>query len=303
MTHPPQPGADDVLYVVDLSTWLYRSFHATPPFRSPKTDEPCNAVKGVMQLLVRILVDREPAFLTFAFDSPGKTFRHEIDPRYKQDRKPRPPDLDPQIDATLALLEMHGIPCLRAASFEADDIIATVCREARERELRVVIVALDKDLLQLVRGDVVVQWDARDRWLGGPEVETKFGVPAELLVDLMALMGDPTDGIPGIAGVGRKTAAKLLGKRGSLDEVLRKADWESTPAMRAKLRDGAEDARLSRQLVTLRDDVPVPFDLSAMRPGWDDAEPIRRRYVELGFDALAADVRPMKKRPLPARLR
>jgi DNA polymerase-1 len=293
----PPPGADDVLYLVDISGWIHRAFHALPPLTGP-SGEPTGAVSGVAGMLVRLLDGRRPAYLAVATDPPGPSFRQALFPGYKAARPPLPPDLEPQIARVRQLVEAHRIPILEAPELEADDVIAAAARRALDVGLRVVIVAQDKDLSQLV-GDRVIVWDGRDRVLGPEEVRARWGVGPEQLGDLLALAGDATDGVPGIPGVGAKTAAALLAKRGSLAEVLRKADWEPSPALRAKLRRHAEDALLSRRLVELRTDAPVRFDLVALRVGWGDPAPIRTLYEELGMPRLASEVTRLDKAPVP----
>lgn len=293
----PPRGADDALYVIDISGWIHRCMHALPPMSSP-TGEPCNATSGVVGMLVRLLKDRDPGFLGVAFDRPGRTFRHEIFPGYKASRPAHPPELDVQARRVRTIVEAHRIPALEAEGFEADDCIAAVTARALDAGMQVVIVALDKDLLQLV-GDRVVCWDGRSKDATGPaEVTARFGVGPELLVDLLALAGDSTDGIPGVPGVGVKTAAALLQKRGSLAEVLRKADWAPQPALRTKLRMHADDARLSRRLVELRADAPIPFEPAELRVGGYDVARLRAIYGELGFTRLAAEVQAIPKRAL-----
>lgn len=296
MADLPLRGADDALYVIDISGWIHRCLHALPPAVSP-TGEPCNATGGVIGMLVRLLKDRDPGFLAVAFDRPGRTFRHDLFPGYKAARPARPPELDIQSRRVREIFEAHRIPILESEGFEADDCIAAATARALDAGLRVVIVALDKDLLQLV-GDRVVCWDGRSRDATGPaEVTARFGVGPALLGDLLALAGDSSDGIPGVPGVGVKTAATLLQKRGSLADVLRKADWVPQPALRAKLRVHADDARLSRQLVELRADAPIAFDPAELRVGGYDVAKLRAIYGELGFTRLAAEVQSIPKRP------
>jgi len=289
----PPPGADDVLYLVDIAGWIHRAFHALPPLTAPN-GEPTGATSGVAGALVRLLIDRLPAYLAVAMDPPGPGFRRELFPAYKAARPPPHPDLGPQIARVRQLVEAHRIPVLEVPGFEADDAIAAATRRALAVGLRVVIVAQDKDLAQLV-GDRVVLWDGRDRVTGPEEVRGRWGVGPELLGDLLALAGDAVDGVPGVPGIGAKTAADLLQRRGSLEEVLRKADWEPSRTMRAKLRRYAEEARLSRKLVELRADAPIPFDLAALCVGWGDPAPIRDLYEQLGLRRLASEVTRLDK--------
>lgn len=284
----PPPGADDALYLVDIAGWIHRAFHALPPLTSPR-GEPTGAVSGVAGMLVRLLVDRRPGYLAVAMDPEGPSFRQALFPGYKAARPPRHPDLTPQFARVRELVMAHRIPVLEAPGFEADDVIAAATARALEAGLRVVIVSHDKDLAQLA-GERVVIWDGRDRVTGPEEVRARWGVGPELLGDLLALAGDASDGIPGVPGIGAKTAAELLQKRGSMEEVLRKADWESSRTLRAKLRRHADEARLGRRLVELCADTPITIDLAAMRVGWGDPAPIRALYEDLGLTRLAAEV-------------
>ena len=284
----PPPGADDALYLVDIAGWIHRTFHAMPPMATP-TGEPVNAVGGVAGMLVRLLVDRQPGYLGVAADSSIPGFRHALFPAYKAARPPRHPDLVPQYERVRQIVMAHRIPILEAPGFEADDAIAAATRRGLAAGLRVVIVAHDKDLCQLV-SDRVVVWDGRDRVTGPEEVRARWGVGPERLGDLLALAGDASDGVPGIPGVGAKTAADLLSRRGSLEEVLLKADWEASRTLRAKLHRHAEDARMSRRLVELRADAPIRFDPAELRVGWGEPGEIQSLYTELGFTRLAGEV-------------
>ncbi len=239
--------------------------------------------RSVVDRLVNLLLDQQPAYLAVAADTPGDTWQNAIWSGYKAKRVAPGPAYDAEIETILRVLAAHRIPVFRAAGFEADDLLATAARRARRVGLRVVIVSRDHDLYQLCdeAGEIVI-WDGiAATATGAPEVRARYGVGPELLADLMALAGD-SDEAPGIAGVGEKTAAELLRKRGSLAEVLRKWDWE-TGARRARLRDGAAAAWMSRQLVTLREDAPIDFDLAEMAVGWgaDDARIIRQLGEEL----------------------
>ncbi|AKT38776.1 5'-3' exonuclease [Chondromyces crocatus] len=300
MAELPLPGADDAVYLLDIAGWVHRAFHAMPPLQSPR-GEPIGAVSGVAGMLVRLLVERRPGYLAAALDPLAPSFRQALFPAYKASRPPRHPDLDPQFPLVRQLLDAHCIPVFMAEGFEADDLLAAATTRLRAAGLRVVIVTHDKDLCQLV-GDGVVIWDGRDRVTGPEEVRARWGVGPELLGDLLALSGDASDGVPGIPGVGAKTAAELLQKRGSLETVLHKADWESSRTLRAKLRRHAEEARLSRRLVALRDDAPLELSFDALRVGWGDPGPIRDFYEALGLTRLAAEVEPLDKLPVPPAL-
>jgi 5'-3' exonuclease len=274
----PAPGEPDACYLIDLSAWA-RGIHEV---RRPLAGDHVVS-RSVVGRLVNLLLDQRPAFLAVAADTPGATWQNAIWPGYKAKRVDPGAAYDAEIETILRVLVAHRIPVLRAAGFEADDLLATAARRARRAGLRVVIVSRDHDLWQLCdEAGEIVAWDGTaETAIGAAEVRARYGVGPELLADLMALAGD-SDEAPGIAGVGEKTAAELLRKRGSLAEVLRKWDWE-TGARRARLRDGGDAARMSRELVTLREDAPIAIDLAELAVGWDaaDAAVIRALGVEL----------------------
>lgn len=297
----PAPGEPDACYLLDLSGWA-RGIHEV---RKPLTGDHVVSL-SVVGRLVNLLLDQQPAFLAVAADTPGPTWQNAIWPGYKDKRVDPAPSYDEEIATILRVLAAHRIPVFRVAGFEADDLLATAARRARRADLRVVIVSRDHDLWQLCGEDgEIVCWDgAADTAVGAPEVRARYGVGPELLGDLMALAGDG-DEAPGIAGIGEKTAAELLQKRGSLASVLRKWDWEKG-ARRARLRDGAAAAWMSRRLVTLREDAPIAFDLAEMAIGWgaDDARVIRQLGEELSIPRMLS-VRPNgfpKVRPSAVRL-
>jgi DNA polymerase I len=297
----PAPGEPDACYVIDLSGWA-RGIHEV---RRPLADDHVVS-RSVVGRLVNLLLDQQPAFLAVAADTPGPTWQNAIWPLYKAKRVDPGAAYDAEIETILRVLAAHRIPVFRAPGFEADDLLATAARRARSAGLRVVVVSRDHDLWQLCDEDgEIVIWDgAAETAVGAPEVRARYGVGPELLGDLMALAGD-ADEAPGITGVGEKTASALLRKRGSLAEVLRKWDWE-TGARRTRLRDGGDAARMSRQLVTLREDAPLDFDLVEMAVGWgaEDAAAIRRLGEELEIPRMLG-VLPggfPKKRPSAERL-
>src|SRR4051812_40204414 len=219
----PAPGEPDACYLIDLSGWA-RGIHEV---RRPLSGDHVVS-RSVVGRLVNLLLDQQPAFLAVAADTPGATWQNAIWPGYKAKRVDPGDAYDAEIETILRVLTAHRIPVFRADGFEADDLLATAARRARRAGLRVVIVSRDHDLYQLCddRGEIVI-WDgASETAVGAREVQARYGVGPELLGDLMALAGD-ADEAPGIAGIGEKTAAALLRKRGSLGEVLRKWDWET----------------------------------------------------------------------------
>src|SRR6185369_13358945 len=222
MTRPtalPPPGAPDVLYLVDLSGYVFRAYHAVAPLSSP-SGEPTHATYGTVNMLSKLVDDRKPAYLGIAMDSPGRTFRDDLDAIYKAHRPPPPEDLVVQMKRCKEIVEAYRIPIFAADNLEADDLLAVAVQRAKARGLRVVIASSDKDLMQLVDDEQVMLWDAmRDKVYGVPEVTAKFGVPPGQVRDLLALVGDASDNVPGVPGVGMKTAAELLAQFGTLDGV------------------------------------------------------------------------------------
>ena len=282
-TELPAPGAPDVLYLIDLSGYVFRAYHALPPLTNTR-GEPTNATYGMVTMLAKLVEDRKPAYLAVAMDSPGKTFRDEIDARYKATRPAPPPDLHRQMTRCKEIVEAYRIPIFSGAGLEADDFIAVAVARARERGLRVVIASADKDLMQLV-DEHVVMWDAmRLRTYGVAEVTAKFGVPPAQLRDLLALVGDTSDNVPGVPGVGPKTATELLTQFGSLEALYTNIEQVKKPRIRELLRTHEADARISQRLVTLHTSAPVDLDLDKLRYGGGaDSVRLREIFTELGF--------------------
>ncbi len=256
----PDRGAPDALYLVDISGYVFRAYHALPPLSSSR-GEPTHAVLGTVNMLQKIVTERRPHRLAVAMDSKGPTFRHEVDARYKATRPAPPPDLSQQMNRVEQIVHAWDAACFRKDGLEADDLIGAVTKRALAEGLRVVIVSADKDLMQLVRDDDdrVVLWDSmRDRVYGPAEVREKLGVPPSRVRDFLALTGDTSDNVPGVPGVGPKTASDLLAKFGSFDAIFGALDDVSKPKLRESLRQHEADARVSLKLVTL--DVDAPLD-------------------------------------------
>jgi len=273
----------DRLYILDSHGQLYASYYAIGGLTSP-TGEPTGATFGFVGTLLKVLREEKPAYLVACFDLPGPTHRHEAYAEYKAQRRPVPEDLPVQVDRVHEILRLLGVPAVESPGYEADDCIATVVRWAREQDLEVVICSRDKDLEQLV-GPGVEMLDPRSfEHLDAKAIEAKRGVRPEQMADVLALMGDATDNIPGVQGIGPKTAAKLISQYGDLETLLARAD-EIKGKMGQRLRDGADDARRSRDLVLLRDDVPLNLDLQACRTPTDyDTDALVAVFRELGFN-------------------
>ncbi len=270
------------VFIVDAHAFLHRSYHALPKLSTSKGEE-VGALFGFMRLLLKILRERRPEYLAVCFDSKGGTFRDELYPEYKANRAETDPGLVSQLRTARELVKALGLKGLYAEGFEADDIIATVARRAARAGLEAVIVSGDKDAAQLVGGGVSL-WDGSSAEFSGPEaVERKYGVPPDLLPDYFALLGDASDNVPGVAGVGEKGAAKLVSAYGPLEKILAAAmDPERVKAdkLLAKVARDMENARLSRRLVALDKDAPVEEGLDMFKPavpGGPELEEMARR--------------------------
>ncbi len=263
------------LCLVDGSSYLYRAFHALPSLTSGD-GQPTGAIFGVANMVRRMLEQYEPEHVAVIFDAPGKTFRHEAYADYKANRPPMPDELKSQIEPLHELIDAMGLPRLVVEGVEADDVIATLVRQARAAGREVLISSGDKDLAQLVTTGVVLEDTMQDKRYDPPAVEARFGVGPELVADLLALTGDSSDNIPGVDKVGPKTAAKWLKQFGNLDGVIEHAD-DIGGKVGDNLRAGLEQLRLSRELVELDDAVELEGGLDALAR----SQPDRDRMVEL----------------------
>jgi DNA polymerase-1 len=287
----PPPGSPNVLYLIDLAGYVFRAYHAIAPLTNAN-GESTHATLGTTNMLVKLIADRKPRLLAVAMDSKGPSFRKAIDPNYKANRPPPPPDLSVQMERCRSIVAALGIPLFQQDGIEADDFIATVVRVARAQGIQVVIVSSDKDLMQLVSEDSVWQWDSmRNKVFGPAEVEEKFGVRPDQVRDYLALVGDSSDNVPGVPGIGPKTATELLRAHQTLAAIYANLDAVTKPRWRELLRDNHASATMSERLVTLKDDLPVDVDPSTL--GWHgladpsvDRAGLRAIFQELGFQRL-----------------
>ncbi len=275
-------GSDDVIYVVDLSSYVLRAYHAVAPLLSPK-GEPTGAVLGMVNMLELMLREQRPQLLAVALDAGRDTFRRQIYADYKANRPPSPDDLRSQLSRCEQIVSGFHAAIYKREGVEADDLIATVVRRAREQSLKVVILAADKDLMQLV-GDDVMLWDTmRSRVIGVPEVEARFGVRVDQLQDLLALMGDTSDNIPGVPSVGPKTAMELLKAYGTLGGIYENLDKISKKGLLQKLTEHREQAFLSQRLVALKNDCDIEVTRETLTYRGRDVEKLTVLYGDLGF--------------------
>ena len=262
----------DHVFLVDGSGYIFRAYHALPPINRKSDGLQLNAVFGFCNMLWKLLRDMKedkPTHLAVVFDKSEKTFRTQMYPDYKAHRPDPPDDLRPQFKFIREAVNAFDIPCLEQDGFEADDLIATYVREACAAGATATIVSSDKDLMQLVNDRVVMFDTMKDKKIGRAEVIEKFGVPPEKVIEVQALIGDSTDNVPGVPGIGVKTAAQLIGEYGDLETLLARASEIKQDKRRQSLIDNAEKARLSKKLVTLDDqvklDVPIG-DLAVHEP-------------------------------------
>ena len=260
-------GTGDHLYLVDGSGYIFRAYHALPPLSRKSDGLPTGAVSGFSNMLWKLIEDTKtgdkPTHLAVIFDAGRRSFRNDIFADYKANRPDPPDDLIPQFPLTREATESFGVPAVEMAGYEADDLIATYARIAREAGAKVTIVSSDKDLMQLVQDGSVEMLDTmKNKRIGRAEVIERFGVPPEKVVEVQALAGDSVDNVPGVPGVGVKTAAELIGTYGDLETLLAHAPEIKQPKRREALIANAEKARLSAKLVKLDDDVPVERKIS-----------------------------------------
>jgi DNA polymerase-1 len=280
-----------ILLLVDGNNLLYRAYHALPPL-TDRSGEMANAVFGISNMLLKAINEVNPTHVACAFDSKAPTFRHVEFEKYKAQRKPPPPDLYPQLPKVQKVLRAFGIPYFVKDGYEADDILGTLTAKLlKKRQVdKVVILSGDRDVLQLVDGSVKVQmpgWNLGQTTLyGANEVKEKFGLEPHQMVDYKSLIGDPSDNIPGIAGIGPKTAAILLQKSHTLENLFEHID-EQGETVKAKLVAGKDIALAAKKLVELDLNVDIEFDVSSLefKPDWGK---VKAEYEELGFKSIVA---------------
>ncbi len=277
------------LVLIDGSSWIYRAFFALPPLASPQ-GEPTGAVRGMGAMLKKLMRDYAPARICVIFDPPGKTFRDDIYPQYKATRSATPEELVLQFPWVVEMIGGMGLPILTIEGFEADDVIGTLAQQGAAAGYEVLIVTGDKDMAQLVNERIKLL-DTMKKGMdsssvstiqGPAEVAEKFGVPAARIVDYLSLMGDTSDNVPGVPGVGPKTAAKWIAEYGSLDAIIANAD-KIGGKVGENLRAALPLIPMARQLTTIRCDVPLPVTVEQLTPGVVDAEKLRPLYQRLGF--------------------
>jgi DNA polymerase-1 len=289
---PPAKG--DHVFLVDGSSYIFRAYHALPPLNRKSDGLQLNAVYGFCNMLWKLLRDmkpeEKPTHLAVVFDKSEKTFRTDMYPDYKAHRPDPPDDLIPQFAYIREAVRAFDLPCLEQKGFEADDLIATYVRQACDAGASATIVSSDKDLMQLINDCVVMYDTMKDKKIGIPEVIEKFGVPPEKVIEVQALIGDSTDNVPGVPGIGVKTAAQLIGEYGTLETLLARAVEIKQEKRRQSLIDNADAARLSKKLVTLDDHVALETPLAELAVHEPDYKRLIAFLKALEFNTLTKRV-------------
>jgi DNA polymerase-1 len=290
--------AEKTLYLIDGHALLYRSYYAIRNL-STTAGFPTNAIFGFVTALRKLRDEAKPTHLGIVFDAPGRKIRHDVFEAYKAQRKPMPEDLAVQIPKLREVIEALRIPAIALERYEADDVLASLADKAAKKGFRTVVVTTDKDLLQIVGDKVSVYNPAKEIVLNPAKVKETFGVRPDQVVDLLALWGDPSDNVPGVPGIGEKTARSLIEEYGSLDNLLAKLDKLPNPRLKERLSGNLDKLEMSRKLVVIERGLDVPFDPAEFEAGEPDAEAAARLFRELEFNALSAEF--TKMTPAPAR--
>ena len=274
------------LVLIDGSGFIFRAFHALPPMTRPD-GTPVNAVFGFTNMLAKLLREHVGTHLAVIFDAGRVTFRNALYDDYKAHRPPPPDELVPQFALVREATAAFGVPAVELEGWEADDLIAAYARDAAEAGGQVTIVSSDKDLMQLIRPGVVMLDPIKGKAIGAPEVMEKYGVTPDKMVEVQALIGDTTDNVPGVPGIGPKNAAQLVNEYGDLETILAAAPAMKASKRRDMLIEHAERARVSRELVRLREDAPLPMPVSAMPVREPDKPTLAAWLGKLGFRSIA----------------
>ena len=277
MVHPK------TFYLIDGSSYIFRAFFGIRQQLSTSKGFPTNALYGFINMLQKVIREEKPDYLVVAFDSPEKTFRHELYPEYKANRDAPPEELAQQFPFFEPLVAAYGISSVRCPGFEADDIIGTLARKGETVGLEVSIVSGDKDMMQLISPHVHMLDTMKNKKFVDEDVVEKFGVGPDRVIEVMGLMGDSSDHIPGVAGVGPKTAADLIQKFGSIKSLYERIDEVEKKKVKEKLLRDKEDAFMSRELVTINTHMDIEFDLEAMKPRGIDNINLRKMFEEFEF--------------------
>ena len=273
------------LFLIDGSNYVYRAYYAIRELSNSK-GFPTNAIYGFTNMLIKLCRDWEPDYIAVVFDSKGPTFRHEIYDQYKANRKAMPDDLIPQIPFIKDIVRGFSMPVIEKQGMEADDIIGTLVKTCALDEVETIIASGDKDMMQLVSDDVLLIDTMKGKKYGVDGVRERFGVGPEKVIDILGLAGDTSDNIPGVPGVGEKTALKLINEYDTLENVLENADRVRNAKLGKNLKEFADQARLSRDLATIKTDIDLGLDLEDFRRRDPDTEILKNLFREFEFSSL-----------------
>ncbi|MEO5334945.1 MAG: DNA polymerase I [Magnetococcus sp. YQC-5] len=277
------------LYLIDGSGYIYRAFYGIKNL-ARRDGFPTNAIFGFIKMIRKVIHEHGPEYVALIFDAGGKVFRHQLDPNYKANRHSMPDDLRVQLPVIRQLAKTLNLATFEQTGFEADDIIGTLARAGEQAGLEVVIVSGDKDLMQIVTPGISILDPGKDQWIRPADVETHWGVPVHQVTQVMALMGDTSDNIKGVPNIGIKTAAQLIREFGDLTTLLTRLDQIPQPMRRKNLQESAHLARLALQLVTVDCNVPLTWDLTALKRRAPDREAFRTLVLEMEFSSLAKEL-------------
>ena len=259
----------DHFYLIDGSGYIFRAYYALPPLTRKSDGLPTGAVSGFCSMLFKLLEDsksnenlQKPTHFAVIFDSARKTFRNEIYSDYKANRSEAPDDLAPQFEYIRKSVLAFNLPSVELVNYEADDLIATYVDQILKKGAKVTIVSSDKDLMQLYRKDVRIFDPMKNKFISNDDVKNKFGVGPDKVIDVQALAGDSSDNVPGVPGIGVKTAAELINKYGDLETLLKSADEIKQNKRRETLLNNKDKALISKKLVTLKHDAPIEMKLN-----------------------------------------
>jgi len=284
-----------VLFILDAYSLIYQVFHALPLMTAP-AGQPTQAVFGIFRDLLNIIRDHQPEYLVAAFDGAGEVFRSELYPEYKAQRAAMPDDLIPQIPVIRRVFDGFKVPILMEPKMEADDVIATVARRASEQGLDVIICTADKDARQLLNEQIRIMNLRTQKILDVAGLQTDWGIRPDQVVDLLSLTGDTVDNVPGIPGIGLKTASKLLNEFGDLETLLKSVDKVSGAKRKENLTKHADDARRARTLVALREDLPLELDWETFKVKAPDTRALKSLCMECGFHRFLVEL-PQEEKP------
>ncbi len=281
------------LVLIDGSSYIYRAYYALPPLTSPK-GVPTGAIYGFIRMITKLLNEINPDYIAVVFDKSAKTFRHEKYQDYKANRKETPDDLKIQIPIIKKIINLFGIKVIEKEGFEADDIIATLAKKAKEKEFEVYIITPDKDFFQLVEDGIYVFNPINEKLYDIQGVKEKYGIYPYQFVDYQAIVGDAVDNIKGVKGVGPKTASKLLNEYGNLEGILNNLD-KLPERIKTAFEEAKDNLEKNRFLVKLNSNVPIEIDIEELKKGKTQWEALLEQFNELGFKSLLKEMKKKEK--------